>query len=548
MWNPAIRRKGTARRAPPIMRKINNIMPKYFNTTGPCFPRLHYMLPPKERLVGASLDRYIRDELYWVLHAPRQTGKTTFLQSWMHEINAGDEAVACYVSLEICQEVIEVERAMPLMVDSIRQWAETFKLPVPEYPEQVAPGSYVSAVLSNWAKLVAPKKLIVLFDEVDVVAGPALISFLRQLRNRFASRGPGEFPVSIALVGMRDLRDYLVTSKDGRLLNPGSPFNIKEDSATLGNFNRNDITRLIEQHTAATGQVFSEQALEKIFACSSGQPWLVNALAKECVLRVVLLESKETVLPEHVEQAKKQLIVSRATHIDSLSVRLREPRIRKVVQPILTGASDPTMADGDDFTFCLDLGMVAFDENGTPGIANAIYREVFARELSYGMQVAIPAPEFRWQQEDGSLDMDALMDEFQQFWAWNSEIWEEKADYTEAFPHLLLMAFLQRIINGGGTVDREYAAGRGRMDLLIRFGGGVNLVEIKLVHPRMGRKMTCDQGLQQLERYADQTNPDTCHLVIFDRRPEQRTSPWEKRLSRENRTTPGGRAVEVVWC
>ncbi|MCI5223402.1 MAG: ATP-binding protein, partial [Candidatus Electrothrix sp. AR4] len=57
-------------------------MPKYFNTTGPCFPRLHYMLPPKDRLIGASLDRYIRDELYWVLHAPRQTGKTTFLQSW----------------------------------------------------------------------------------------------------------------------------------------------------------------------------------------------------------------------------------------------------------------------------------------------------------------------------------------------------------------------------------------------------------------------------------------------------------------------------------
>ncbi|MCI5190750.1 MAG: ATP-binding protein, partial [Candidatus Electrothrix sp. AS4_5] len=58
-------------------------MPKYFNTTGPCFPRLHYMLPPKDRLIGASLDRYIQNELYWVLHAPRQTGKTTFLQSWM---------------------------------------------------------------------------------------------------------------------------------------------------------------------------------------------------------------------------------------------------------------------------------------------------------------------------------------------------------------------------------------------------------------------------------------------------------------------------------
>ncbi len=506
------------------------------------------MLPPKDRLIGASLDRYIRDELYWVLHAPRQTGKTTFLQSWMHEINAGTEAVACYVTLEICQEVTEVERAMPAMVEAIRQWAERFELPVPERPVGMGAENMLFSVLADWARKVAPKKLIVLFDEVDVVAGPAMVSFLRQLRGGFAGRGTGSFPVSIALVGMRDLRDYLVSSKDGRLLNPGSPFNIKEDSVTLGNFSRADISTLTRQHTAETDQDFSEDALERIYACSSGQPWLVNALAKECILRIVPAGSRETVLPEHVDQARERLIASRATHIDSLSVRLREPRIRKIVQPIMIGDSDPTMAEGDEFTFCLDLGMVAFSEDGTPGIANAVYREVFARELSYGMQVAIPAPEFCWQQSDGSLDMDALMDEFQKFWAWNSEIWEEKADYTEAFPHLLLMAFLQRIINGGGTVDREYAAGRGRMDLLIRFGGRSNLVEIKLVHPRMGRRATCDQGLEQIDRYADRTGPDTCHLVIFDRRSEQRTTPWEERLSRETCATSSGRSVAVVWC
>lgn len=191
-------------------------MPKYFNTTGPCFPRLHYMLPPKDRLIGASLDRYIRDELYWVLHAPRQTGKTTFLQSWMHEINAGTEAVACYVSLERCQEITERDQAMPLMVDAVQKSAKALDLPVPEYPQEASPGSYLSVILSRWAEQTAPKKLVVLFDEVDVVSGPALVSFLRQLRDGFSGRGVGIFPVSVALVGMRDLRDYLVTSKGGR--------------------------------------------------------------------------------------------------------------------------------------------------------------------------------------------------------------------------------------------------------------------------------------------------------------------------------------------
>ena len=521
-------------------------MAKYFNTTGPCFPRLHYMLPPKDRLVGASLDRYIRDELYWVLHAPRQTGKTTFLQSWMHEINAGTEAVACYVSLETCQEVTEVERAMPVMATAVRQYAKSFGVPVPEYSQKVPAESMLSAVLVDWARKVTPKKLIVLFDEVDVVAGPALVSLLRQLRGGFAQRGIGEFPVSVALVGMRDLRDYLVTSKEGQLLNPGSPFNIKHDSATLSNFSQADIAALTSQHTEKTGQQFTQEALERIWACSSGQPWLVNALCEQIVYRIIP-EVRTAVQPEHVDQARERLIASRATHIDSLGERLREERVRRVIQPMMIGESDPNLGRSDrDVEFCLDLGLIAWE--GSLVIANAIYREVIARSLSQNYQDNIPAPEFSWQRPDGSLDMDALMEEFQKFWAWNSEIWEEKADYTEAFPHLLLMAFLQRIINGGGMVDREYAAGRGRMDLLIRFGGGVNLIEIKLVHPRMGREATRDQGLDQVERYADQTDPDTCHLVIFDRRTNQRGKTWEERLSRETCTTPVGRSVEVIWC
>ena len=522
-------------------------MPKYFNTTGPCFPRLHYMLPPKDRLIGASLDRYIRDELYWVLHAPRQTGKTTFLQSWMHEINAGTEAVACYVSLERCQEVTAVERAMPAMVEAVRKHAERFDVPVPDYPSKVSAESMLSTVLIDWARKVAPRKLIILFDEVDVISGPAMVSFLRQLRDGFAGRGAGEFPVSVALVGMRDLRDYLVTSKEGQILNPGSPFNIKEDSITLGNFSCSDIVALTGQHTADTDQVFSEEALERIYACSSGQPWLVNALIKECVLRIVPPETGKTVLAEHVDQARERLIASRATHIDSLGERLKEERVRRVIQPMMTGESDPTLGRSDrDVEFCLDLGLIAWQ--GSLVIANAIYREVIARYLSQNYQDNIPAPDFSWKCPDGSLDMDALMDEFQKFWAWNSEIWEEKADYTEAFPHLLLMAFLQRIINGGGMVDREYAAGRGRMDLLIRFAGKSNVVEIKLVHPRMGREATRDQGLEQVERYADQTNPHTCHLVIFDRRSDQRGKTWKERLSRETCITEAGRSVAVIWC
>ena len=283
-------------------------MERFFNTTGPCDPKRHYMLPPEKRLVGAHLSRYVGNWLYWVLHAPRQTGKTTFLQSWMHTLNASGEVVACYVSVERCQEFPKAEEVMPALCDAIRESAQAFlgESLVPPLPVVSVP-SMLSAILASWSRIVAPKPLVVLFDEVDVLRDQALISFLRQLRGGFAARGIGLFPVSVALVGMRDLRDYLVKSKDGIALNPGSPFNIKHDSATLANFSTEDVRELIGQHTAETGQSFAPGAVDRIWELTRGQPWLTNALCKKCVW--TLCPALEPVTQDHVEEARELLIL-----------------------------------------------------------------------------------------------------------------------------------------------------------------------------------------------------------------------------------------------
>ena len=518
-------------------------MPRFFNTTGPCNPGKHYILPPEARLVGAQLDHYVGDELYWVLHAPRQSGKTTFLQSWMRKINAEGKALACYVSVERCQQFPDAAEAVPAICAAIREYADTFIGPAltPSLP-QAEPASALSAILKAWSSLVAPKPLVVLFDEVDVLQDQAMVSFLRQLRGGFAMRGIGTFPVSVALVGMRDLRDYLVRSKEGVALNPGSPFNIKEDSATLSSFSAEDVRALVGQHRAETGQVFSDEALAQVYELTRGQPWLVNALCKKCVWQ--LCPKGEPVGVEQIEAARELLIQERAVHLDSLAERLRDPRVKRIVQSIMVGESDPDLARGDDFLLTLDLGLVRV-ENGTPVIANPIYRETIARILSYSYQLAIPAPEYRWQRPDGRLDMEALFHEFQDFWAENSEVWEEKADYTEAFPHLLLMAFLQRVVNGGGRIEREYAAGRGRVDLAVLYSGHWSIIEIKLVS-RQGRERTVAQGLEQVLRYRDTIDRAAdAWLVVFDRTQAGRQKSWEERLTWEVRETEGG-VVTVV--
>jgi hypothetical protein len=497
------------------------------------------MLPPEARLPKRDLQRLIDRELYWVLHAPRQTGKTSFLMSWMKTLNDSGKVVACYVSVERCQGLEDLESSMPAICNAITKYSTESGVPVPEVPSStIGYGSMLSDMMGRWAALCAPKPLVILFDEVDTLSGQTLISFLRQLRGGFATRGVGKFPTSVALVGMRDLKDYLVTSKEGISLNPGSPFNIKKESFTLRNFNEMEVRDLLLQHTSATGQLFTDAAIDEIFRFTCGQPWLVNTIADLCVNRIV--PEGEAITAEHVYNAKEALIKSRAVHIDSLAERLKDPRVKRVVQPILAGYADPDLGrDKPDVLFCMDLGLVAWEDGLI--IANPIYREVLIRVLNSGYQDGMVKPEFQWTQANGDLDMDALMREFQVFWRRHGDLWEQKADYTEVFPHLLLMAFFQRVLNGGARLTREAAAGLERMDMLIEWNTWKHIIEIKLVHPHDGRSTTLQQGLQQIARYRDKVGEATQTLALFDRTESGRQIPWEQRLKRE---LHGG---VVVW-
>ena len=241
-------------------------------------------------------------------------------------------------------------------------------------------------------------------------------------------------------------------------------------------------------------------------------------------------KSSETVTLEHIKEAREQMILARETHLDALAYRLENPEIRKIMETLMAGGTDPYLAESEAFRQCLDLGLVVL-ERGTPSVANPMYCEVLARQLTYSPQLAIPEPEWQWEKPDGSLDMDALLKEFQKFWRKNSEIWEEKSSYTEAFPHLLLMAFLQRVLNSGGRIDRKYAAGRGRMDLAVEYNKKICIIEIKLVHAYNSPAEVLEEGLGQIAKYRDRiAKTAPAYLVIFDRRPEAKQKPWDERL------------------
>ncbi|MDR2449816.1 MAG: PD-(D/E)XK nuclease domain-containing protein, partial [Prevotellaceae bacterium] len=127
-----------------------------------------------------------------------------------------------------------------------------------------------------------------------------------------------------------------------------------------------------------------------------------------------------------------------------------------------------------------------------------------------------------------------------------SEVWEQKSNYTEAFPHLLLMAFLQRVTNGGGYIEREYAAGRGRMDLAVEFAGKRYIIEVKVVYSYDTPATVREEGLEQICGYRDRIDAlAPAYLVVFDRRPQAKELSWDERITWE---VDAATNVAVLGC
>ncbi len=517
-------------------------MPRHFNTAGPCTPEDHYMLPPERRLpdVRALVER----QSYFVVHAPRQVGKTTSLLALGKALTAEGRFAAIMVSMEkgaaFPSDIGAAEDAiLEGWRSRARRWLPTALQP-PPWPE-APPGSRIGAALAAWARA-CPRPLVVFLDEIDALRDEVLLSVLRQLRDGHPNR-PTEFPASLAVVGLRDVRDYKVARDGSDHLGTASPFNIKVRSLTLREFTADEVAELYAQHTADTGQRFDDAAVARVFELTRGQPWLVNALA-DVITTELARDTAQTITVDHVERAKQTLFDRQETHLDSLADRLREPRIRAIIEPMLAGGT-PGVLPEDDVRFAIDLGLVRQSDAGGLEIANPMYREVVVRYLLVSPRAALPRIERTWLDADGHLLPARLLDAWLSFWRQHGESMQGAATYHEVAAQLVLMAFLHRVANGGGTVDREYAIGRGRMDLLLRHGDDRLAIEVKTWRDG-DKKNPLAQGLAQFDAYLAGLGLDTGWLVVFDQR--STAAPIDVRTRSERAETPDGRSVTVVWC
>ena len=520
---------------------------RFFNTEGPVRPEKHYAIAPLSRVNLGEILMLIRREKYFVLHAPRQTGKTSALLALRDLLHSGVEGPfrCVYANFEVGQAGRErVGEAMRAILGQLAGRARRLGDGFPEsiWRETLADAGPLGAlgeVLTRWSEA-DPRPLVLLLDEIDALVGDTLVSVLRQLRAGYDQR-PGGFPQSIVLCGVRDVRDYRIhAASEKEVITGGSAFNIKARSLRLGDFSEAEIRALLAQHTEETGEMFLPEALETVWNQTQGQPWLVNALADE-VCREDGLGRGRPICAEDIFAAREELIRRRDTHLDQLADKLQEERVRRVIEPLLSGASVDE-SSGRDLEYVRDLGLIA--RSDPVRMANPIYAEVVPRELTWAIQAKLIQDTAWYITPDGGLDTHKLLAAFQEFFREHSEHWIERFQYSEAAPQLLLQAFCQRIVNSGGRVEREYGLGRGRTDLLLMWPRGGRwekfVVECKIL--RKSREWTEREGLRQTAGYMDRCAAEAGHLVIFDRIAGR---SWDERIYRRNESA-NGRTI-TIW-
>jgi hypothetical protein len=511
----------------------------FFNTAGPINREDHYCIDPLSRLDKQEFFSLIEQKKYFAVHAPRQSGKTSYLIALARQINEKGVYKCLYINVESVYSAREDStEIIRCILSELASRARDYLNDT--FPEQYAfkilaekgPSLALNELLTLWSKNSA-KPLILFLDEIDILKGEVLGSILRQLRAGHDKR-PSLFPQSIVLCGVEDIRNKKVSNSPGNYTTAGSIFNIEAKSLRLTNFNRADIEDLFAQFQKDTKIDIEQQALEQIWKLTDGQPWLVNAIAYEiCFEMIPRKQDIKTIRLKEVEEAAENLIQRREIHVRNLMEKLNEERIKNIITPMLSGADFFSGFTEDDISYAQDLGLIKIDA-GKILIANELYKEIIPRSLIYTTQLLIRYNLDNYLDENGGLNIDKILKAFQIFYNRYYERWVEHFNYKNAGAFLLFQAFLQRITDGGGKIQREYGIGNKSTTIILNWPS--RQFRQKCIFDLCLLSMPVKENIKESSEYLYQKMKENGikrgYLLLFNIQPD---SLWEQKLFKTSR-------------
>ncbi|MGE5340875.1 MAG: AAA-like domain-containing protein [Candidatus Omnitrophota bacterium] len=361
---------------------------RFFNTSGPIKRDIHYYIDPLDRMKLNEIQMLLDQSKYFMLHAPRQSGKTTYLYALTDYLNQQGAYKCLYINIEAAESAGEkVKKAMRTIIETMANQAyHTLNDPFlkdnwEKIFESSSEFSVIHEILSLWCKQ-NKKPIVVCIDGTDSLIGDTLISVLRQLRSGFINR-PDSFPQSVILCGVRDVRDYrMYSNKDKAIITGGSPYNINAATLKLEDFIPHQIEKLYQQHTKETGQKFNKEVFSLVWELTEGQPWLVNALADEACFKMDEgRDRRNEITTDMIQQAKENLILRCEKHLAQLADLLKEERVQRVIDPLISETQVfRHNIKVDDIDYAIEFGLLK-KERGGLRISNRIYKEMIFREL-----------------------------------------------------------------------------------------------------------------------------------------------------------------------
>ncbi len=488
-----------------------------FNITGKIIPELHYYvdLTPQIKKLMALAD----EGAYFVINRPRQFGKTTVLDFFARRLQVSKDFVPALISFESFTQQFDLTEA-EFYANVAKRIFEELELAA-DGPSDLkisdldikSRGEFFEWLRETCRHL--RKKLVLLIDEIDAVPETVVIGFLAGLREMFLQRDRKPALYAICLAGVHDIKNLKARYRDETAsIGSASPFNIAIDYQ-LPSFSLKNIRQYYSQHTEETGQVFDDKVIARVHHVTNGHPWLVSILAKTMAENLVPKRRRRIQL-DHAEAAIQKLIASRNANFESLFKNARNPRLLPVVLDLLTGKEREYNIQADNIDLGVKYGIFA-EENQQLSIANRIYTQVlfkhFKEELEgWGVEKIVDRSEL--EDKRGRLDFRLVLDKFQSFLKAKADAVTKQPDFREVTGQLLLLSYLDLLVNGKGWTFKEVPSGKGRIDVLCCYKKQKEIVEIKLWYG--GRRY--GSGLAQLAKYLENESLNHGYLVVFDRR------------------------------
>jgi hypothetical protein len=451
---------------------------------------------------------------YFSIFAPRQSGKTTFLEGFCLELEKDSTYIPIILSFQRYKSLDKQTFYQQIQKELYTQL--TNRLTSVDCPCLNAAVSYLDShqltnhislgeLFEELNQLLELKKIVIFIDEFDGIPENELENFLTTLRELYQKykKRKDKALYSVGLVGIRNITKLIVGGV--------SPFNIA-DQVGLPPFSLKNVRDLYAQYSAETNQPFTDEAVKTVYTKTAGQPWLVNRLGTILTVEIKP-ETTEPITVDDVESAIRRLLRERNSHFDNLLEKARMYK-ESFVAAIFNGVDyNP---DDEDQSWLEQFGLIK-EENEKVEAANTIYKRRFLKAFFHESGAVADTSLKSYFTQHGLLDMESILSDFEEYimQIGVNAFYAGKKPY-EKTGQFLLTAWLYQFVEGGkGELRFETPTGLGRMDILLTYGGRKYIVETKI--NRSNIEKTLQKAIDQLcEKYLLTEQSDEGCIVVFD--------------------------------